>query len=73
MRSYLSNLECTYCGEIFSADEPMRLCEKCGKVLYPRYDIEEASKYFTKDVMDILDECAKKEFKYGNDIHTNNE
>jgi len=51
MRSYLSNLECTYCGEIFSADEPMRLCEKCGKVLYPRYDIEEASKYFTKDVL----------------------
>ena len=31
------------------------------------------TKYFTKDVMDILDECAKKEFKYGNDIHTNNE
>ncbi|MDC0034945.1 threonine synthase [Chloroflexi bacterium] len=51
MRSYLSNLECTYCGEIFSADEPMRLCIKCGKVLYPRYDIEQASKYFTKDVL----------------------
>ena len=51
MKSYLTNLECTYCGEIFSADEPMRLCEKCGKVLYPRYDISAASEKFTKDVL----------------------
>ncbi|MEC8986943.1 MAG: threonine synthase [Chloroflexota bacterium] len=51
MRSYLTNLECTYCGETFSADEPMRLCDKCGKVLYPRYDISTASKNFTKDVL----------------------
>lgn len=51
MRSYLKNLECTYCNEIFSADQPRRLCEKCGKVLYPRYDMKEASKYFTKDML----------------------
>ena len=51
MRSYLTNLECTYCGETFSADEPMRLCDKCGKVLYPRYDISTASKNFTKDLI----------------------
>ena len=51
MRSYLTNLECTYCGETFSADEPMRLCDKCGKVLYPRYDISKASKNFTKDLL----------------------
>tara|TARA_B110000263_G_C15301086_1_gene508020 strand:- start:596 stop:1765 length:1170 start_codon:yes stop_codon:yes gene_type:complete len=51
MQSYLKNLECTYCNEIFSADQPRRLCEKCGKVLYPRYDIKEASKYFTKDML----------------------
>ena len=51
MRSYLTNLECTYCGETFSADEPMRLCDKCGKVLYPRYDISTASKNFTKDLL----------------------
>ena len=51
MKSYLTNLECTYCGEIFSADEPMRLCEKCGKVLYPRYDISAASKTFTKNTL----------------------
>ena len=51
MRSYLTNLECTYCGETFSADEPMRLCDKCGKVLYPRYDISTASKNFTRDLL----------------------
>ncbi len=51
MRSYLKNLECTYCNEIFSADQPRRLCENCGKVLYPRYDMKEASKYFTKDML----------------------
>jgi threonine synthase len=51
MRSYLKNLECTYCSAIFSADQPRRLCEKCGKVLYPRYDIKEASKYFTKETL----------------------
>ena len=51
MRSYLTNLECTYCGETFSADEPMRLCDKCGKVLYPRNDISAASKNFTKDLL----------------------
>ena len=31
------------------------------------------TKYFTKDVMDILNECAEKEFKYGNVIQTDNE
>ena len=51
MKSYLTNLECTYCSETFSADEPMRLCDKCGKVLYPRYDISTASKNFTKDLL----------------------
>ena len=51
MRSYLTNLECTYCGETFSADEPMRLCDKCGKVLYPRYYISTASKNFTNDLL----------------------
>ena len=31
------------------------------------------TKYFTKDVMDILNECAEKEFKYGNVVQTDNE
>ncbi|MBI4339441.1 MAG: threonine synthase [Chloroflexi bacterium] len=39
MRSYLSHLECTSCGKTFSAEEPHRTCEACGKVLYARYDL----------------------------------
>ena len=43
MRSYLTHLECTYCGETLSSEEPQRLCRECGKVLYPRYDLEAAA------------------------------
>ncbi len=45
MRSYLTNLECTYCNATYSADEPNRLCAnvECAKVLYPRYDLEGAA------------------------------
>ena len=43
MRSYLTHLECTYCGREFSADELHRLCERCGKVLYAVYDLEGAA------------------------------
>ena len=42
-RSYLTHLECTYCGETLSAEEPQRLCRECGKVLYPRYDLNAAA------------------------------
>ena len=41
--SLLSHLECTYCGNVISSDEIVRLCPKngCEKVLFPRYRIEE--------------------------------
>ena len=42
MKSFLTNLECTYCGLEYSADEPHRTCPECGKVLYPRYDLKAA-------------------------------
>ena len=42
MKSYLTHLECTACGETYSADEPHRTCDACGKVLYARYDLERA-------------------------------
>ena len=70
MKSFLTNLECTYCGIELSADEPRRTCPDCGKVLYPRYDLQSASaalkredlkerppnmwRYF--EVMPVLDE-----------------
>lgn len=43
MRSYLTYLECTYCNATYPADEAQRLCAECGKVLYPRYDLEAAA------------------------------
>ena len=71
MKSFLTHLECTYCGIELSADEPHRTCPDCGKVLYPRYDLQSASaalkredlkerppnmwRYF--EVMPVLDEA----------------
>jgi len=51
MKSFFTHLECTYCGKIHSSSEPQRLCVDCGKVLYPRYDLESARKVFTKEVL----------------------
>ncbi|MCE2457169.1 MAG: threonine synthase [Dehalococcoidia bacterium] len=51
MRSYLINLECTYCNAEFSADEPQRLCSECGKVLYPRYDLNGAAAALDRDML----------------------
>ena len=51
MRSYLINLECTYCPAEFSADEPQRLCVECGKVLYPRYDLEGAAAALDREML----------------------
>ena len=51
MRSYLTYLECTYCNATYSADEAQRLCAECGKVLYPRYDLEAASLALDKDML----------------------
>ncbi|MBI3973342.1 MAG: threonine synthase [Chloroflexi bacterium] len=37
--SYMTHLECTYCGERHDADVPQTVCAACGKVLYARYDL----------------------------------
>jgi threonine synthase len=42
MKSYLTHLECTYCRKTYSAEELHRTCPDCGKVLYPRYDLQAA-------------------------------
>ncbi len=51
MKSYLINLECTYCDAEFSADEPQRLCAECGKVLYSRYDLEGAAAALDREML----------------------
>lgn len=47
--SLIIKLECTYCGKEFSADKINTICNSCGKVLYPRYDLEKAKESITKD------------------------
>ncbi len=49
MKSYLSHLECTYCGKTYSAEELHTVCPACGKVLYARYDLDAARKHFSRD------------------------
>ena len=51
MKSYLTHLECTYCGRRWPADEPARTCLECGKVLYPRYDLDAARSGFDRAVL----------------------
>ena len=35
--------------------------------VYPKSILSDPEKYFTEDIMQALDECAAKEFRYGND------
>ncbi len=49
MKSYLSHLECTACGNTFSADELHRTCPSCGKVLYARYDLAATGRALARD------------------------
>lgn len=51
MRSFLTHLECTYCGAIYSADEPHTTCPSCGKVLFARYDLQGAAQEMTADTL----------------------
>ncbi len=51
MKSFLTHLECTYCGAAHSAERPQRTCPDCGKVLYPRYDLEGARKALRREVL----------------------
>jgi len=40
VNSALQDLICTNCQATWSADEPHGVCRSCGKVLFPRYDLE---------------------------------
>jgi threonine synthase len=51
MYSYLTHLECTYCGATYSADELQTVCARCGKVLYARYDLDQARQAMTKEAL----------------------
>lgn len=50
MKSYLTHLECTMCGAQCDAEKPHRTCTKCGKVLFPRYDLQRLRREMSRDV-----------------------
>ncbi|MBD3206580.1 threonine synthase [Candidatus Bathyarchaeota archaeon] len=46
--SYYSHLECSSCGELHDADKIQTVCEKCGKPLFSRYNLEEVKEAVTR-------------------------
>ncbi len=48
MNSFLTHLECTACGQTYPADQLVKTCPACGKVLYARYDLDGAAASMTK-------------------------
>jgi threonine synthase len=51
MRSYLSHLECGWCGTTYDYHQLMNLCPACGKPLLPRYDLERARGEFKRELL----------------------
>ena len=51
--SFLTHLECSYCGETYDHRELHRTCTSpgCGKVLFARYDLEAAAAALTKEAL----------------------
>lgn len=45
----VSHLECAACGQTYEARRLLNLCEKCGKPLLVRYDLEVAARTLTKE------------------------
>ncbi|MEC9451460.1 MAG: pyridoxal-phosphate dependent enzyme, partial [Chloroflexota bacterium] len=61
--SMLSHLECTYCGEVFSANKINKLCSSndCGKVLFPRYEIDSSK---AKKILSNLSDRKPNMWRY---------
>ena len=51
MHSFLSHLECGWCGAIYDYHQLLNLCPACGKPLLPRYDLVAARIQFTREML----------------------
>ena len=51
MKSFLTHLDCTGCDATHSADQLIRLCPDCDKVLYARYDLDSARQETDRDAL----------------------
>jgi threonine synthase len=47
--SYLSHLECSECGQTYSAHELHNLCPQCNAPLWVRYDLDRARGKLDRD------------------------
>lgn len=50
MKSYLSHLECTWCGKNHPHTQAIRTCPNCGKVLFARYDLPSLKREVNREV-----------------------
>ena len=51
MKNYFTHLECSNCKKTFNTDQRLNLCDKCGKPLLAKYDLETASKELDKSYL----------------------
>jgi len=51
VKSFLTHLDCTGCDATHSADQLIRLCPDCDKVLYARYDLDAARRETDRDAL----------------------
>jgi threonine synthase len=47
--SLMNKIVCTNCGKEYKIDQLNNTCESCGKVLFPKYDLEKAKEYLSKE------------------------
>ncbi len=46
--SFLKNIVCTNCNSQYNINKLNNLCTSCGKVLFPKYDLEGAKEFLSK-------------------------
>lgn len=49
MQSYLTHLECSYCGERHDSETLQTTCTRCGKVLFARYDLQAVARALRRE------------------------
>jgi threonine synthase len=49
--SYLSHLQCSYCGREYDADQLIRVCPECELPLLARYDLAKAAAEVDRDAL----------------------
>ncbi len=51
MESFLSHLQCSFCGKEVCADARQTVCPDCGKPLFARYDLDRARQRLSRDAL----------------------